>query len=207
MNGLRTGATALLWFLSLGVAAYAIVAYTLLPFGTTIDPGMRAGFAAHATAVYVHAFAASLALLLGPLQLSAKLRTARPALHRWTGRAYLAGGVLVGGLSGLYLAQFAYGGLVARLGFSALAAAWLYTGLRGFLAIRAGAVAEHRGWMLRNFALTFAAVMLRLYVPAAVVAGAEFEQAYTAIAWLCWVPNWLVAEWLLSRSSAPSVAL
>jgi hypothetical protein len=206
MIGLRAGATALLWLLSLGVAAYAILAYTLLPFGTTVDPGMRAGFAAHATAVYLHAFAASLALLLGPLQLSAKLRTARPAVHRWTGRAYLGIGVLVGGSSGLYLAQFAYGGLAARIGFGTLAAAWLYTGLRGFLAIRAGAVAEHRLWMFRNFALTFAAVMLRLYVPAAVVAGAQFEQAYTAIAWLCWVPNLAFAEWLARRSRPQSLA-
>jgi uncharacterized membrane protein len=207
MTGIRAAAAALLWLLSLGVAAYAIVAYTALPLGTTIDPAMRAGFAEHATAVYLHAFAAATALLLGPLQLSTKLRTARPALHRWTGRVYLGVGVLVGGLSGLYLAQFAYGGLAARLGFGTLAAAWLYTGLRAFLAIRGGAVDEHRRWMLRNFALTFAAVMLRLYVPAAVVAGAEFEQAYTAIAWLCWVPNLLVAEWLLRRPRAPSLAL
>jgi uncharacterized membrane protein len=203
---MRAVCTALLWILSLGVAAYAIAAYTLLPLGTTIDPGMRVGFAAHAPAVYLHAFAASVALLLGPLQLSSRIRAARPAVHRWTGRAYLGVGVLVGGLSGLYLAQFAYGGLAARFGFGALATAWLYTGLRAYAAIRTGAVAEHRRWMFRNFGLTFAAVMLRLYVPAAVVAGAQFEQAYTAIAWLCWVPNLLVAEWFLRRPSAPSVA-
>jgi uncharacterized membrane protein len=203
---MRTAATGLIWLLSIAVAAYAILTYTLLPFGTTIDPEMRAGFAAHAEAVYLHAVAASVALLLGPLQLSAKLRTTRPAVHRWTGRAYLGVGVLVGGSSGLYLAQYAYGGLAARLGFGTLAIAWLYTGLRGFLAIRAGAVAEHRRWMLRNFALTFAAVMLRLYLPAAVGAGAEFEQAYAAIAWLCWIPNLAVAEWVAGRTRTPSLA-
>jgi uncharacterized membrane protein len=204
---MRAVAAALLWFLSLSVAVYALAAYTLLPLGATIDAGMRPSFAAHATAVYLHAFAASTALLLGPLQLSTRLRAARPAVHRWTGRAYLAVGVLGGGLSGLYLAQFAYGGVAARLGFGALAAAWLYTGLRAFLAIRAGAVAEHRRWMFRNFALTFAAVMLRLYVPAAVVAGAEFEHAYTVIAWLCWVPNLLVIEWFLRRPATPRIAV
>jgi uncharacterized membrane protein len=204
---MRAVAAALLWFLSLSVAVYALAAYTLLPLGATIDPGMRPSFVAHATAVHLHAFAASTALLLGPLQLWTKLRAARPALHRWMGRAYLGIGVLVGGLSGLYLALFAYGGVSARLGFGALAAAWLYTGVRAFLAIRAGAVAEHRRWMCRNFALTFAAVMLRLYVPAAVVAGAEFEQAYTVIAWLCWVPNLLVIEWFLRRPATPRIAV
>lgn len=206
MTGLRAAATTLLWLLSLGVAIYAIAAYTLLPLGTTIDPAMRADFAAHAAAVYLHAFAASLALLLGPLQLSTKLRAARPAVHRVGGRIYLGIGVLVGGLSGLYLAQFAYGGLAARLGFGTLAVAWLYTGLRAFLAIRAGAVAEHRRWMIRNFALSFAAVMLRIYAPAAVAAGAEFEQAYAVIAWLCWVPNVLFAEWLSSRGVLTAAA-
>jgi uncharacterized membrane protein len=190
----------LLWFFSVGVAVYAVLAYTFLPLGTTVEPGMRAGFAAHATGVYLHAFAASVALLLGPLQFSARFRQDHARVHRWLGRVYLSVGVLVGGVSALYLAQFAYGGPIARIGFGTLALAWLYTGLRAFLAIRAGAVSEHRRWMTRNFALTFAAVMLRLYLPVAVVAGADFERAYAIIAWLCWVPNLLVAEWLFNGS-------
>jgi uncharacterized membrane protein len=195
-----------LWFLSIGVGVYALAAYSFLPLGTTVEPSMRAGFAAHATGVYLHAFAASVALLLGPLQFSARFRSKHAGIHRWLGRAYLAIGVLVGGLSALYLAQFAHGGAAARLGFGALGLAWLYTGVRAFLAIRAGAVAEHRRWMIRNFALTFAAVMLRVYLPVSIAAGAEFEQAYALIAWLCWVPNLLIAEWLFnSRSPSPAV--
>jgi uncharacterized membrane protein len=190
-----------------GVAAYALVAYAFLPLGTTIEPGMRAGFAAHATGVYLHAFAASVALLLGPLQFSAGFRQDHARIHRWLGRVYLGIGVLIGGLSALYLAQFAYGGPAARIGFGALGLAWLYTGARAFLAIRSGAVAEHRRWMTRNFALTFAAVMLRLYLPVAVAAGADFELAYAIIAWLCWVPNLLVAEWLFNGTRAPRPAI
>jgi uncharacterized membrane protein len=192
-------ATLLLWTLSLGVSAYAVVVYALLPLGTTVDPGMRAGFAAHASAVYVHAFSAAVALLLGPLQFSTQFRARRTNVHRWLGRVYLGAGVLVGGLSGLYLAQFAYGGAVARLGFGTLAVLWLYTGARGFAAIRAGAVAAHRRWMTRNYALAFAAVMLRLYVTLSIAAGAEFEQVYAPIAWLCWVPNLLAAEYIVRR--------
>jgi uncharacterized membrane protein len=204
---MRVAGRIVLWFLSVGVAAYAVLAYAFLPLGTTVEPAMRAGFAAHATAVYLHAFAASVALLLGPLQFSARFRRDHARIHRWLGRVYLSFGVLVGGVSALYLAQFAYGGPAARIGFGTLGLAWLYTGLRAFLAIRSGAVADHRRWMTRNFALTFAAVMLRLYVPAAVLAGAEFEQAYAIIAWLCWMPNLLVAEWLLNGSRSPQPIL
>jgi hypothetical protein len=53
--------------------------------------------------------------------------------------------------------------------------------------------------MTRNYALAFAAVTLRLYVPLSIAAGGEFEQVYAPIAWLCWVPNLLAAEFLVRR--------
>ena len=185
----------LLYFLAFGVAGYAAFVYGVLPLGSLVHPDMQATFLAHSTGIYTHAFASIVALVLGPFQFSAHLRTKHTDLHRWLGRTYLAVGVLVGGLAGLYMSQYAYGGPVARLGFASLAIFWLYSGLRAYLAIRRGAVHEHRKWMVRNFALTFAAVMLRLYLPASMAAGIEFAVAYPVIAWLCWVPNVLFAEW------------
>lgn len=166
-----------------------------MPLGSLVHPDMEPNFVAHPLAVYVHVFAAAVALLFGPLQFSTRLRSARPQLHRWMGRAYLGLGVLVEGLSGLYLSVYAFGGIAARTGFATLAVCWLYTGLRAFLAVRRRAIAEHRKWLVRNFALTFGAVMLRLYIPASDFVGADFGAAYAAIAWLCWVPNLVFAEW------------
>jgi uncharacterized membrane protein len=185
----------LLYVLSFGVAGYAAFGYGVLPLGSLVHPDMQANFLAHPIGIYTHAFAAIVALVLGPLQFSIRLRQANQPLHRWLGRIYLAVGVLVGGLAGLYMAQFAFGGPVARLGFATLAVFWLYTGLRAFLAIRRRAINEHRQWMVRNFAMTFAAVMLRIYLPVSMVAGIDFTLAYPVIAWLCWVPNLLIAEW------------
>ena len=184
-----TAARHLVTFLSVGVALYALVAYGFFPMGALVHPEMGASFRAHAVGIYLHVFAAVLALALGPFQFYAPLRAKHPALHRWMGRLYLGIGVLVGGASGLYVAQFAHGGAVSQAGFSLLAIAWLYTGWRAYAAIRAGDVASHRAWMVRNFALALAAVTLRIYVPAAMLAGLPFESAYRAIAWLCWVPN------------------
>lgn len=180
--------------LSIAVALYAVVGYTAAPMGALVHPDMRASFRDHAPAVYTHVFGAAFALLLGPLQFATRLRRARPALHRLSGRLYLTLGVLVGGLAGLYLAQYAYGGMAARLGFGALAACWLATGALAFRAIRRGDVRTHRRWLLRNYALAFAAVMLRIYIPLSFMAGLDFEQAYGVIAWLCWVPNLLVVD-------------
>ncbi|MBL0289172.1 MAG: DUF2306 domain-containing protein [Betaproteobacteria bacterium] len=191
---------ALLYFLSLGVAAYAAIGYGITPLGSLVHPDMKEGFVAHPVGVLLHVFAAAIALALGPFQFSPHLRRTRRTLHRWMGRVYLGVGVLVGGLSGLYIAQFAFGGLVAKLGFAVLALCWLYTGLRAFLAIRSSAIDEHQKWMVRNFSLAFAAVMLRLYIPTSVLAGVDFAVAYPVIAWLCWLPNLLVAEWVYRTS-------
>jgi hypothetical protein len=116
-------------------------------------------------------------------------------------------GVLVGGLAGLLMAFHAFGGIAARLGFACLALAWLYTGLRAYLAARAREFALHRRWMVRNFALSFAAVTLRLWLPASMVLGIPGELAYPVIAWLCWVPNLVVAQLLLSALDARNAAV
>lgn len=203
---MRPAGFALLVVLSLGVAGYAMGVYGFLPLGAFVHPDMRAAFEAHRTGIYVHVFAAAVALVLGPLQFSSRLRTARPGLHRWTGRIYLGVGVLLGGLAGLFMAVHAAGGPVSRLGFACLALAWLFTGFRAYRAIRAGDVASHRRWMVRNFALTFAAVTLRLWLPAFVASGIPFEMAYPGVAWLCWVPNLVAAELLLRRTRDPSLA-
>lgn len=201
--------SACVYILALGVAAYAIWAYAFLPLGKLMGPEMRANFLAHRIGIYMHVFAATTALILGPFQFSGWLRRRHPWLHRMSGRVYLGVGVGVGGVAALYMSTFAYGGAVAKLGFATLAAAWLYTGFRAYRAIRAGAVAEHRRWIVRNFALSLAAVTLRIYLPLSGLSGIPFALAYPLVAWLCWVPNLLVAEWAFARRialGAPVVA-
>ncbi|CAD5369657.1 conserved membrane hypothetical protein [Rubrivivax sp. A210] len=197
----------LLAWLSLAVAAYAIAAYAVLPLGAVLHPDIRLSFAAHVPAlVYLHVFAAAAALLLGPLQFRADLRARWPTLHRGLGRVYLALGVGLGGLSGLALAANAYGGAWSRAGFATLALLWLATGVLALQRILRGDVAGHRRWMARNFALTLAAVTLRLYLPAAIVGGLSLALAYPVVAWLCWLPNLALAEWLLSRAAPAALA-
>jgi len=64
---------------------------------------------------------------------------------------------------------------------------------------RAREIPAHRRWMIRNYSLTFAAVTLRLYLPLAFLLGIPFELSYPLVAWLCWVPNLVAAEYLVSR--------
>ena len=61
---------------------------------------------------------------------------------------------------------------------------------------------EHLRWMIRSFALTFAAVTLRLYLPFPPMMGFTFVEGYRAIAWLAWVPNLIAAELYWRREPA-----
>lgn len=196
---IRLAGYAVLAVLSLGVAGYALGVYSMLPLGAAVHPDMLPTFKAHGAAIYVHIFAAAFALILGPTQFSSRLRSRWPVAHRWFGRLYLGVGVLLGGVAGLLVSFQAFGGLAARAGFAALALVWLYTGFRAYRAIRARDVASHRRWMIRNFALAFAAVTLRIWVPVFFVSGIPFAVAYPIIAWFCWVPNLLVAELIFNK--------
>ncbi len=189
----------LLMFLSLAIAANAVLSYGLRPIDGVVHPLLGIAFKAHTTALYTHVFAAAVALSLGGFQFSSRLRTKHRDLHRWMGRIYLGVGVMIGGIAGLIMSTHAFGGVTARLGFGCLAGVWLYTGARAYAAIRAGDTAAHRRWMVRNFSLTFAAVTLRLYLPISMVLGVPFEEAYPIIAWVAWVPNLIVAEWCFNR--------
>jgi uncharacterized membrane protein len=161
-------------------------------------------FVATAIAGWAHGFGGAIAALIGPFQLITRLRTSWPRVHVWMGRTYLTA-VLAGGLAGLYFAPISSAGTVGRVGFATLAVFWLYSGTRAYLAIRRGNVQEHRRWMLRNYALTFGAATLRIELPLLIIGGLSFPVAYTLVAWISWVPNWLAVEaWLRRRKPAPA---
>ena len=145
-----------------------------------------------------HAVFSSIALLTGPWQFSRRLRRRSLKVHRWLGRVY-CGAVVAGWVTSLPIAAHAQTGQVASAGFLALGAFWIVTTAIGYRKIRAGQLQAHREWMMRSFALTAAAITLRIYLPIVVVTHAPFAAGYSLIAWICWIPNLLLAEWLLRR--------
>jgi hypothetical protein len=145
--------------------------------------------------IWVHIVCSAVALLTGPWQLSSRVRSGSLLRHRWMGRAYV-GGVFIGGAAGLILATTAQGGPPARFGFGVLAILWIGSTAMGFVRILERDIALHRAWMIRSYALTCAAITLRIYMPLSEVAGIPFQVAYPVVAWLCWVPNLVVVEWI-----------
>ena len=158
------------------------------------------------TALVLHAGAGGLALLLSPVQLSARVRARVPRVHRVVGRAALA--AIAGACAaGLVLASVSLAGAIGTAGFGALALTWLTCAALGFRSILHGDVAAHRRWMIRTFALTYAGVTLRLWLIVLIpLLDGDFLRAYLFTSFLCWVPNLVVAELLLRRDASRSAA-
>jgi uncharacterized membrane protein len=153
--------------------------------------------------IVVYAAAASTALILGFVQLSGVVRRRWPGLHRASGWLYVAG-CSVGGVSALILSAGLSTGPVAASGFGVLGVLWLHATVQGLRFARARDFSRHRAWMIRSYALTFAAVTLRIYLPASQMLGVDFTFAYRSIAWLAWVPNMMMAEVYLRHGARPS---
>lgn len=182
------------WFMLLSCIAIAVYG-TRFFLGTPGNPH----FARYILPLRLHIAGGMGALLAGPWQFSEKLRARAINFHRWLGRFYLLE-VLLGSIAGFAMATVSDQGLPTHLGFGILAVLWFFTGLQAYLKIRRGEVAAHRRWMIRNFALSLAAVTLRNYLPLMLFAlHWSFRTSYITVSWLCWVPNFLVAEWLVRR--------
>lgn len=111
----------------------------------------------------------------------------------------MASVLLVSGPAAMYLAPNAIGGGWNSWGFGLMAISWFSTTLAGLWLISNGQVASHQKWMIRSFALTLAAVSLRIQLPSYIISGFSFEWAYSVVAWSCWVPNLLIAEWIIRK--------
>jgi hypothetical protein len=140
-------------------------------------------------------------------------------VHRWAGRLYLFGGVFPAGVLVLGVAPVSSTGFTSAVGNTTLAVLWLGTAAAGYRAARQRRFADHRTWMVRNFALTLSIVFNRVWlilfvilidVPsvAGLFGGDEttrIQTAASASVWLSWVANLLFAEWyVLRRKPAPA---
>jgi len=56
---MRSTRKALLYFLSIGVVAYAAIGYAVMPLGSLVHPDMKADFVAHPLGIYLHVFASA----------------------------------------------------------------------------------------------------------------------------------------------------
>ena len=181
----------------LSIAALAIgVASLRYALPTVPSPARLPNFVVRHGWLVAHACFSSVALIVGPWQFLPMVRRRWIVAHRWMGRVYCAA-VLAGWVTSIPVALHAAFGPVSSVGFFLLGLFWAGCTLAGYVTIRRGQVAAHREWMIRSYALTAAAITLRIYLPLLLLSGVAFPTTYRIDAWDCWIPNLLVAEVLV----------
>lgn len=155
---------------------------------------------------YTHVFTSCFVLIAGFTQFSARILKRYPRVHRSMGWSYFLIVTMVSGPAAWVMALYANGGLPARTSFILLATLWIsFTLLAGYYAWRKR-FALHGAYMLRSYALTLSAITLRLYTYFLdMTTQASPRDIYITTAWLAWVPNLILVEWLIRRGLAEKI--
>jgi uncharacterized membrane protein YozB (DUF420 family) len=157
-------------------------------------------------AYYSHVLLAGIVLLIGFFQLYSPLGLRWKSVHRMLGKFYVFGILLFSAPGGLIMSLFINRGPWVLLSFICQCVLWFLCTYMAFVRIRQHNILGHRQWMLRSFALTLAAITLRVYVfLSSWSVDLTLPTAYATIAWLSWVPNLLLVEIYLRKVSRPEL--
>jgi len=163
-----------------------------------LDPNsfLRQRYAAIPVLMILHGVPGALALFLGLLQFSSRLRQRYLQVHRIMGRIYV-GSVLISGPAAVIVSlRLRTPGLTMASVIQT--SGWILTTLTALYCVRTGKIQQHREWMMRSypFAAVFVAVRTILAIPAVQRAGliGLQETVWSVIAVACFLPSFVI-EW------------
>ncbi len=149
---------------------------------------------------YIHVFTSVFLLLAGFTQFSAAFLKNYRKWHRGLGKMYVIIILFLSGPAGFVMALLANGGNTSKVAFTVLTISWLFTTYMAWKTALNKKFSEHREWMYRSYALTLSALTLRAWKWLLVLLFAPPPMdLYRIVAWLGFVPNLIVAEWLIRR--------
>ena len=167
----------------------------------------------HRFVLLFHIGCGIIALVLGLFQFVPSLRSARPVLHRALGMLYVFA-VVLAGIAGFPLSFMMYAAhsqairplfLPTLVGLASLSIAWPLTTLMGLTRAKQRRFADHRAWMIRSYALTFAAPTARMLAPLLFLVTGDIVLAINAT-FVSWPLNLLVAQLLIRHSALRSAS-
>jgi uncharacterized membrane protein len=157
-NSVRSRFKTVLWIsLGLTVLFVFITSEVLLVTDYPMYHAYRLQVIADRHLLIPHTLAGILALVIGPINFSSRIRRHHLKLHRVLGRTY-AVSVLVGAFTGIALAS----GRPGLPGTSMQAAAWIVCTAAAVITARNRQITQHRQWMARSYAVTFTFVSSRV---------------------------------------------
>lgn len=152
---------------------------------------------------YVHITSSCWVMGIGVVQFMPGWFRKRAQLHQLLGKIYVFSVLMLAAPSGLALAMFANGGLPAKVGFSLQCIVWWLVTWEAYREIRQKHLVVHTEWMIRSFAITLAAMSLRIESYGMFyLLGTKPIETYLTVTWLSWTGNLLIAELLIRNHLA-----
>ncbi|MGH9663333.1 MAG: DUF2306 domain-containing protein, partial [Bryobacteraceae bacterium] len=191
---------ALVILCAIGAAAAArrIVALETWPAaGSSEFAGLDAHFAAKAGITLLHIVPSLLFVLLVPLQFVPSLRGRHPRWHRWTGRAILTLGLVIG-ISALSLSAHPVGGIVEGTATVFFGCFFLFSLGKAWWHIRNGRVDLHREWVTRMVAIALGVATTRpimgVFFATRSLTGLTPHEFFGPAMWLGFVSTYFAGE-------------
>lgn len=151
------------------------------------------------TFFYTHVYTSIFILLSGFLAIFRK-DFGLKNFHRNIGKVYIFLILILSAPSGIYMGIFANGGFLSKISFVILSLLWWLTTYKAYQSARQKRFKEHKQWMWRSFALTLSALTLRIWkVIIVYLFHPNPMDVYQIIAWLGWIPNILLIEYLITK--------
>lgn len=136
---------------------------------------------------YAHIVAGPLALVVGLILMSKRVRLRHVAWHRRLGQLQTALVLILVVPSGIWMASYAETGRVAGFGFTTLSLVTALCTWMGWRSAVQGFASAHARWMARGYVLLCSAVVLRIMGGAFQLAGISDDRGYAFAAWLSWL--------------------
>ena len=194
-----------LWFLGSlailsGVYRIVLTSQALLTGVMPEDAGDMS-YVYHPVLSALHIVPGMIFLILGPLQFISTIRTRWPHIHRWSGRIFIAAGLLTAIMAITVNLVFPpVGGLFKSLAVYIFSVAQIVALVIALRAILRRDIVLHRAWMIRSLAIGLSVSTMRIFfIPVYFMYGLPSDFVIGLGMWIGFVVNIIVAELILYR--------
>lgn len=153
------------------------------------------------TCFYIHIAAGAICIGTALIQFSRYILKKSKAIHRVSGKIYVAVVLFLAAPTGLYMSFFAKGSYWERLLFMFMAGWWFVTTLYGLSTIHKRNIVAHKAWMIRSYAMAMTAVTFRVYHIIFYLLDWGHLENYELSLWISVIGNMLFAEWIIYKQN------
>ena len=151
---------------------------------------------------YLHIISSIYALIAGSFLFIEYLQKGRVNLYKHINNSYVLS-LLIGSLSGIYLAQFAIGGLIATFGFTTLYLLMIISAIRVHIFLKQGRLLRQRVTLIYSYALGVSVLTFAAWYLILSVFTTDKELINQVSSWEGWLPNLFVAHFITKNIMAP----